>query len=493
MTHKLLIDLKPAFDGYAGIPQESRLLFAALSQIEEFEVEGLIQHGSQYLASGLKANSTPSSAKKINKLGKLIISITSPRKSTSTIIKGFFRHQLLRINAIFFKRLKLSFFEANDFQDFIWRTFFNKTLTYSYKTVIAKLNYRVLQASRHTLHKVGLDNRFLGYFAIYPKIDTKDIKFLLAQAPFPARVSKETILLVRYHDAVPLLMPHTISDSKFHQMSHFHALQENVNAGAWFVCVSESTRQELLKLFPEVEQRSVVIHNIVSDEFFPHSPNKIRTIQIINDRLGKIEDKIKKGKSSTESGKIMPTDLKNITAEKLEYLLIVSTIEPRKNYSFLIQVFEELKLINPNIKLVIVGSLGWGYAPIVESFYPLAARGELFYLNNVPANDLRTLYQNATATICPSVSEGFDYSGIEAMRCGSIVIASDIPVHREIYDNACAYFDPYNIQHATQIIGNTIASNKIIHELTANSQKISKRYSKENIFPQWEKFLNQLI
>ena len=180
MTHKILIDLKPAIDGYAGIPQESRLLFAALSQIKELEVEGLIQHGNQYLASGLKENAITSPAKKINKLGKLIISITSPKKNTSTIIKGFIKHQQLRLNAMIFKRLNLSFFEANDFQDFIWRTFFNKTLPHSYQTIVTKLNYRILQPSRHTLHAVGLSNRFFGLPAIYPKIDTRGIRFLLA-------------------------------------------------------------------------------------------------------------------------------------------------------------------------------------------------------------------------------------------------------------------------------------------------------------------------
>jgi len=63
----------------------------------------------------------------------------------------------------------------------------------------------------------------------------------------------------------------------------------------------------------------------------------------------------------------------------------------------------------------------------------------VFLLNNVPADDLRVLYRHAAATVCPSLAEGFDFSGVEAMRCGGVVLASDIPVHREVYQDAAHY------------------------------------------------------
>jgi len=45
----------------------------------------------------------------------------------------------------------------------------------------------------------------------------------------------------------------------------------------------------------------------------------------------------------------------------------------------------------------------------------------------VPAEALRLLFRQAVVTVCPSVGEGFDFSGVEAMRCGGVVAASDIP------------------------------------------------------------------
>ena len=76
MKHKILVDLKPAFDGYAGIPQESRLLFACLNELDNIEIEGLLQHGNLYLKPGLKPNIKLTPAKKINKLSRIVISST---------------------------------------------------------------------------------------------------------------------------------------------------------------------------------------------------------------------------------------------------------------------------------------------------------------------------------------------------------------------------------------------------------------------------------
>ena len=150
-------------------------------------------------------------------------------------------------------------FDSKLFGDFIWRTFFDKTLNASEKETIARDDYIVIQPPRNYFHKVGLKSMSLRSKPRYSLLDTRGFDYFLAQTLFPGRVSAETQLIVRYHDAVPILMPHTINDKAFHQATHFQALRSNVESGALFSCISEATRQDLLTVFPQVEKRTFVI------------------------------------------------------------------------------------------------------------------------------------------------------------------------------------------------------------------------------------------
>jgi hypothetical protein len=59
----------------------------------------------------------------------------------------------------------------------------------------------------------------------------------------------------------------------------------NVKSGAWFSCVSEATRQDLLKLFPEAADRAVTVHNMVSPIYFKEESDRSRIPEIIRTRL----------------------------------------------------------------------------------------------------------------------------------------------------------------------------------------------------------------
>ena len=50
---RILAELRPALEGFAGIPQETRLLFSAFRDFEDFQTVGLINHGLRQLSPGL--------------------------------------------------------------------------------------------------------------------------------------------------------------------------------------------------------------------------------------------------------------------------------------------------------------------------------------------------------------------------------------------------------------------------------------------------------
>lgn len=440
---KVLVDLKPALDGYAGIPQECRLLFKGLSQMEGFEVEGLIQHGGRRLRAALPNKHNFSKDKQIDRLSKFVVSMYEKpfdnfAQAVLYDIQRRFSRGFLRLRANLGLSLPLSRFEADLFEDFVWRTFFSKTLNASMQPQLTGTRHRVLSVPRQMMHKAGLDGLKFSQTPSYATLDTRGFDVFVTQNPFPGRVSPGTQMVVRYHDAVPILMPHTTRDKAFDQAAHFHALKDNLKQGAWFSCISEATRNDLLTIFPEAEKRSVVIPNIVSDEYYP-DPSPPQTVyQVIRNRIA-VDDVVK-----TTLPKVF-TKPDAASLPPLEYLLMVSTIEPRKNHLLLMQAWEMLRYSShPNLKLVVVGNAGWDQGSVLQAFRPWAARGELFWLNNVPAAELRTLYTHAQVTVCPGLAEGFDYSGVEALKCGCPVASSDIPVHREIYGDASDYFNTYS-------------------------------------------------
>ena len=96
--------------------------------------------------------------------------------------------------------------------------------------------------------------------------------------------------------------------------------------------------------------------------------------------------------------------------------------------------------------------------------------------------------------ICPSIAEGFDLSGIEAMACGGVVAASDIPVHREVYGEAAHYFDKFAPEHIADTIAALIAPQAKPQAQALRTRGIQQaaQYQREVIAPQWSELFSRV-
>lgn len=514
----VLLEMRPAFDGFAGIPQETRLLFRGLRLLGSLEVTGLLQMSHRILATGtfnrgLRFNSKwLTESRKINRYSRVVISAAErPFATLIDRILDVCERRLLGLTLTIqtllrSKYLRLSVFRPIYFEDFIWRTLFAKTLPAGDFELVTTAKQFVCTTPWQTMHKAGLNTLSVSRAPSYPKLDTKGIDVFIGQTPYPARVRPETALVIRYHDAFPVLMPHTISDKSFHQASHFYALTSNVKSGAWFACVSDATRADLLKLFPEVEDRAVTIHNMVSHHYCLDTSPVQRVPGIIRSRLYSADSDVMVQQDAQDVD-LVPKFLtlrerenfyrQHLRGDPLRYLLAVSTVEPRKNHTRLLAAWEVLKAeVDPDLKLVLVGSLGWGYKQLMRGLRIWIDRGDLFMLNGVPAPDLRVLYRHASATVCPSVAEGFDFSGVESMRSGGVVVASDIPVHREVFANAAEYFNPYSTASLVESLKRTVYAPdapQVQERLRVVGQEVSAQYLPERILPRWDSFLAQVL
>jgi glycosyltransferase involved in cell wall biosynthesis len=125
--------------------------------------------------------------------------------------------------------------------------------------------------------------------------------------------------------------------------------------------------------------------------------------------------------------------------------VVCGTIEPRKNHLLLLHLWRALaeRLGPATPRLVLVGRRGWEAENIVDMLERCAAiRAHVVEVSGLSTHGLAALMRGATALLMPSFAEGYGIPIVEAAASGLPVVASDIPVHREIGAGFCDFLDP---------------------------------------------------
>ena len=154
---------------------------------------------------------------------------------------------------------------------------------------------------------------------------------------------------------------------------------------------------------------------------------------------------------------------------KDSYIIYIGTIQPRKN---LIRLMEAVARID-GLQLVLVGKSkgegksGWKFEETLETPKRLGIENRVKFTGFVDTEDLPYLLSSALACVQPSLYEGFGIPVLEAMACGTPVIASNVSSLPEIVGNAGLLIDPYSVDQIEQAI-RTLVTDK----------KIRERYSK---------------
>jgi glycosyltransferase involved in cell wall biosynthesis len=119
------------------------------------------------------------------------------------------------------------------------------------------------------------------------------------------------------------------------------------------------------------------------------------------------------------------------------FILHVGSCIPRKRIDVLLNTFARLRAELPQLHLVKVGG-NWS-AEQQQQITDLDLEDSIVHLTNLPNSTIASLYQQAKIVMMTSEAEGFGMPVSEALACGSIVLASDIPVLREVGGDAAIY------------------------------------------------------
>jgi glycosyltransferase involved in cell wall biosynthesis len=219
------------------------------------------------------------------------------------------------------------------------------------------------------------------------------------RAPTRSRVP----LVVTFHDLAVLRHPETFN--RWTQSYSRWALPRIVRAARRLIAVSEFTKRELLELLEVPEEKVRVIPNAVGEPF-------------------------------SADGEAAAGD----------YVLAVSTLEPRKNLSRLVEGYRRAGL--NGLPLLIAGARGWGAVKVEGA--------GVRWLGEPDDEELARLYRGARCVAYVSLYEGFGLPVLEAMACGAPVVAARTGALEEVAGGAAVLVDPLDPDAIAAGIGEAI-------------------------------------
>ncbi len=254
--------------------------------------------------------------------------------------------------------------------------------------------------------------------------------------------------VITIHDLAFLLYPHFLTKES---ARYYGQIDQAWRKTDHIIAVSEATKQDSIKMLGVPEKKISVIHE---------AANPIYHQLPAEDARRHVQKRYKFDK---------------------DFMLFVSTIEPRKNLPGLLQAYRRLRdEYQRDELLVLAGANGWLWEEVYETVNRLNLEDHVVFLGRVPSEDLVYLYNAARLLVHPSFYEGFGLTPLESMNCGTPVIVSNTAALPEVVGDAAMLINPHDIDGLTVAMWRVLTEPELQQDLINKGLKRAKQFS-------WEK------
>ncbi len=223
------------------------------------------------------------------------------------------------------------------------------------------------------------------------------------------------------------------------------------------ISISQFTKTELISKFGIDEKKITVIKNGINRKMF----RKI---------------------SSEETSRIVPL------FPRYNKLLYVGTEVPRKGFPILLKALYRVKKELKKVKLIRIGNCEHR-----EMIRNLGLEDDIIYLKDISNKRLVEIYNVSDLFVFPSLYEGWGAPGLEAASCGTLVICSDIPIFREVYQDFPVYFPVKNDKKLAEKILYYLKNKSLTEEKGLKGIELAEKYSWQDSSREYLNLLNNIL
>jgi len=275
---------------------------------------------------------------------------------------------------------------------------------------------------------------------------------LLHALAFVAPLLSRCPSVVTIYDLSFLLYPESFKRAKRFYLGLFTRL--SARRARRIIAISESTKRDVVRLLGVPPEKVEVVYCGIDEAFRPLAEEQVAAFR---------------------SKRGLPE----------RFILFVGTIEPRKNVTRLIEAFADLRSFDVaqdtfaicDLRLVIGGAKGWFYQDVFARVEELGLEDKVIFPGYIPVSELPLWYNAAELFVYPSLYEGFGLPPLEAMACGTPVVAANTSSLPEVVGEAGLIVDPLDVEGLAEAMRRALDDEALRQEMREQGLERAKGFS----------------